>query len=167
MPDWIRGYQFPHLRADLVAGLTLAAYLLPSGIGDASLARLPPVAGLYAAMFSGLVFGWLCSSRYTAVSVTSAISLVIGTTLGGIADGDPSRMAALAACTALLVSAMAFGAWLLRAGSLVNFVSETVLVGFKAGVALTLASTQLPKLFGISGAHGGFLGMPQATSSVI
>jgi high affinity sulfate transporter 1 len=156
MPDWIRGYQFPHLRADLVAGLTLAAYLLPSGIGDASLARLPPVAGLYAVMFSGLVFGWLCSSRHTAVSVTSAISLVIGTTLGGIADGDPSRMAALAACTALLVSALAFGAWLLRAGSLVNFVSETVLVGFKAGVALTLASTQLPKLFGIAGAHGGF-----------
>lgn len=156
VPDWIRDYRVPHLRADLVAGLTLAAYLLPSGIGDASLARLPPVAGLYAVMFSGLVFGWLCSSRYTTVSVTSAISLVIGTTLGGIADGDASRMAALAACTALLVSAMALGAWLMRAGSLVNFVSETVLVGFKAGVALTLASTQLPKLFGISGAHGDF-----------
>lgn len=154
---WLRRYDIPCLRADVVAGLTLAAYLLPAAIGDASLARLSPEAGLYACMFSGLVFWFLCSSRHTAITVTSAISLLMGTTLGGLADGDATRFGALASCTALLVAAMAFCAWLLRAGSLVNFVSETVLIGFKVGVALTLASTQLPKLLGISGAHGGFL----------
>ncbi len=155
-PGWLAGYNLSQGRADVVAGLTLAAYLLPAAIGDASLARLPPEAGLYACLFSGLVFWALCSSRHTAITVTSAISLLMGTTLGSLADGDTSRFGPLAACTALLVAALAFGAWLIRAGSLVNFVSETVLIGFKAGVALTLASTQLPKLFGISGARGGF-----------
>ena len=144
------------LGMDAVAGLTLAAYLLPAGIGDASLAQLPPEAGLYACMFSGLVFWALCGSKRTAVSVTSAISLLMGTSLAAVSGGDPARHGALAACTALLVAALALGAWLLRAGSLVSFVSETVLIGFKAGVALTLAGTQLPKLLGIAGAHGNF-----------
>lgn len=153
---WLRGYGPRALRADAVAGLTLAAYMLPAAIGDASLARLPPEAGLYACLFGGLVFWCLCSSRRTAVTVTSAISLLLGTTLGEMAQGDPSRFAALAACLALMVAILSFGAWLVRAGGLVTFVSETVLIGFKVGVALTLASTQLPKLLGISGAHGGF-----------
>ncbi|MFG0283612.1 MAG: SulP family inorganic anion transporter [Phycisphaerales bacterium JB039] len=156
VPGWLRTYGPGAARADAIAGLTLAAYLLPASIGDASLANLPPEAGLYACMFSGLVFWMLCSSRHTAVTVTSAISLLMGTTLGSLADGDASRFGGLAAGTALLVAALAFGAWLIRAGSLVSFVSETVLIGFKAGVALTLASTQLPKLFGIGGVHGGF-----------
>ncbi|MCC6427009.1 MAG: SulP family inorganic anion transporter [Phycisphaerales bacterium] len=144
------------LRIDVLAGITLAAYLVPAGIGDSSLAGLPPEAGLYACMFSGLVFGWLCGSRHTVITVTSAISLLLGTSLGELAGGDQTRFAALASCTALLVAALALGSWLIRAGELVNFVSETVLVGFKVGVALTLASTQLPKLLGISSGHGGF-----------
>lgn len=154
--EWLRRYSPAALRADAIAGVTLAAYLIPAAIGDASLARLSPETGLYACLFSGLVFWCFCASRHTAITVTSAISLLMGTTLGSLEGIDPSRMAALAACTALLVSAMALVAWLLRAGSLVNFVSETVLIGFKVGVALTLASTQLPKLLGISGAHGNF-----------
>ena len=155
--DWARNYSLLFLRADVVAGITLAAYLLPAGIGDASLARLPPEAGIYACLFGGLVFWLFCSSRHTAITVTSAISLLLGTTLGGLAGGDESRFGALAACTALMVSGLALLAWLLRAGSLVNFVSETVLIGFKAGVALTLASTQLPKLMGIKPGHGDFI----------
>src|SRR5204863_5255750 len=75
---------------------------------------------------------------------------------GALANGDPARFAALAAATALLVAALAFIAWLIRAGVIVNFISETVLVGFKSGVALVLAGTQLPKLFGFKGAHGDF-----------
>jgi high affinity sulfate transporter 1 len=154
--DWLRRYDVGRFRGDAVAGLVLAAYLLPAAIGDASLARLPPEAGLYACMFSGLVFWLFCSSRHTAITVTSAISLMMGTTLGTMAGGDVSRFGALASCTAIFVAALAFLAWMIRAGSLVNFVSETVLIGFKAGVALTLISTQLPKLFGVSGGHGSF-----------
>lgn len=153
---WLRSYKPAWLRTDLVAGLTLAAYLLPSGIGDASLAGLPPEAGIYACLFAGLVFWIFCSSQRTAISVTSAISLLVGSSLGAIAGGDPTRFGALAACTALLVAAIAFLAWLVRAGAIVNFISEPVLVGFKAGVALYLASTQLPKLFGFKGGEGSF-----------
>ena len=153
---WLRLYDRAWLRPDLIAGVTLAAYLLPAGLGDASLANLPPEAGLYACLFAGLVFWLFCSSRHTAVTVTSAISLLVGSSLGELAGGDTTRFAALAACTALIVAAIAFIAWLVRAGAIVNFVSETVMVGFKTGVACVLASTQLPKLFGIHGAHGDF-----------
>src|ERR1700719_4987210 len=80
--EWLRRYNRAWCRLDLLAGITLAAYLLPAALGDASLANLPPEAGLYACLFGGLVFWIFCGSRYTAVSVTSAISLVIGSPPG-------------------------------------------------------------------------------------
>lgn len=153
---WLPAYRFRWLRADLGAGITLAAYLMPAGIGDATLAGLPPEAGLYACIFSGLVFWLFTSSGRTSVTVTSAISLLVGSSLGTITGGDPARFAALAAGTALLVAVIALLAHWVRAGAIVNFISETVLLGFKAGVALYLASTQLPKLCGFTGAHGDF-----------
>ena len=153
---WLPGYQLAWLRPDIVAGLTLAAYLLPAGIGDASLAGLPPEAGLYACLFSGLVFWLFCSSRHTVITVTSALSLLIGASVGELSGGDPARHAAFAACVTLMVAAIAFIAWSIRAGNAIGFFSETVLVGFKAGLALYLASTQLPKLFGFKGSHGDF-----------
>lgn len=153
---WLPGYRVKDLPADLLAGLLLAAYLIPSGIGDASLAGLPPQAGLYASLFPGLVFWIFCSSRQTAVSATSALSLVMGSSLGALAAGDASDFAALAGCTALLVAAIAFAAWLVKAGDIVNFASESVMAGFKTGVALFLISSQLPKLLGIKPVHGGF-----------
>src|SRR5438067_6228254 len=155
---WLHNYHRAWFRLDLLAGVTLAAYLLPAALGDASLANLRPEAGLYACLFSGLVFWIFCGSRYTVVSVTSAISLVIGSSLGEITGGNTMRFGALAAGTALLVSLIAFIAWLAKAGVLVHFISESVMTGFKRGVALFLASTQLPKLFGFHGAHGSFWG---------
>jgi len=153
---WLRSYDRRWLRGDFVAGITLAAYVLPAGLGDASLANLPPEAGLYACLWSGAVFWLFCSSRHTAITVTSAISLLIGASLGEIAGGDAGRFGALAAGTALLVALIAFIAWAVKAGAIVNFISESVMVGFKCGVALFLASTQLPKLLGFHGAHGDF-----------
>src|SRR5687768_5778119 len=146
---WLDTYQPRWVRGDIVAGVTLAAYLLPAGIGDASLAGLPPEAGLYACLFSGLVYWLFCSAKHTVITVTSAISLLMGSSLGELARGDAARFSALAASTAVLVSIIALLAWLFKAGVIVKFISETVLIGFKAGVALYLASTQLPKLFGI------------------
>ncbi len=153
---WLRAYPIDWLRGDLVAGITLAAYLLPAALGDASLANLPPQAGLYACLFSGLVFWMFCSSRHTVITITSAISLLMGASLGPIAGGDSARFGEFAAVTALLVALIAFIAWLVKGGAIVNFISESVMVGFKCGVALFLASTQLPKLFGFHGAHSDF-----------
>src|SRR5437899_12296717 len=154
--NWVRAYQPNWLRADLIAGVTLAAYLMPAGLADASLANLPPEAGLYACLFSGLVFWLFCSLRHTAITVTSAISVLVGASLGDLAGGDPSRFWALASCTALIVGGLAFIAWLAKAGVIVNFISESVLIGFKCGIAIFIASTQLPKLFGFKGSHGHF-----------
>jgi high affinity sulfate transporter 1 len=156
VPAWLRDYRPAWLRADLLAGLTLAAYLLPAGIGDASLAGLPPESGLYACLFSGLVFWLFCSSRHTVITVTSGLSLLVGTSIGELAAGDAARHAALAATVALMTGAIGFGAWIARAGSVAEFFSETVLVGFKTGLALYLATTQLPKMLGFAGSHGDF-----------
>lgn len=156
LPTWLRDYRLTWLRADLVAGVTLAAYLIPASIGDASLAGLPPQAGLYACAFAGLVFWMFTNSRQSVVTVTSALSLLVGSSLAPLAGGDPGRFAALAAATALLVSALSCLVMLSRAGGIVNFISEPVLVGFKVGVGLYLTATQLPKLCGFTGGHGGF-----------
>ncbi len=153
---WLRTYNATLLRGDILAAITLAAYLLPAALGDASLANLPPEVGLYACLFGGLIFWIFCGSRYTAISVTSAISLVIGSSIGEITGGNTMRFGALAAGTALLVSLIAFIAWLAKAGVMVHFISESVMTGFKSGVALFLASTQLPKLFGFHSTHGSF-----------
>src|SRR5213079_1733723 len=98
---WLASYDRAWFRGDVIAGLTLAAYLLPAGIGDASLAGLPPQAGLYACLFGGLVFWLFCSSKHTTVTVTSALSLLIGASVAEFSAGDPGRQAALAAAVAV------------------------------------------------------------------
>jgi high affinity sulfate transporter 1 len=153
---WLREYELSWLRWDLVAGLTLAAYFLPSGLAYASIANLPPQAGLYSCLCAGLVFWLFCSARQTAVAPTSAIAILVGSSLGQLAGGDTARFGAFAATTALLVGAMSILAFVVRAGAVANFISETVLTGFKTGLALYLTSTQLPKLLGIKGGEGSF-----------
>jgi len=157
LPAWIKSYKRSWIKNDMIAGVTLAAFLIPAGLGDATLANLPPEAGLYACLFAGLVFWLFSSSTHTVITVTSAISLLIGATIGNIADGDTSKFAALASASALLVGAIAFIARPMRAGVIINFVSESVMVGFKIGIGLFLISTQLPKLLGFSSGHGGFI----------
>src|SRR5207244_7503894 len=97
---WLPTYDRRWLRSDVFAGITLAAYLLPAGLGDASLANLPPEAGLYACLFGGLVFWLFCRLRHTVITVTSAISFPVRASLGEIAGGDTTRFGALSAGTA-------------------------------------------------------------------
>ncbi|WP_153954460.1 SulP family inorganic anion transporter [Cupriavidus necator] len=149
--QWLPSYQPQWLAHDAIAGVTLAAYGIPVSLAYASLAGLPPQYGIYCYLAGGLFYALFGSSRQLAVGPTSAISMLVGVTVAGMANGDPSRWASIAALTALLISAMCVLAWLLRLSSLVNFISETILLGFKAGAALTIALTQLPKLFGVKG----------------
>jgi high affinity sulfate transporter 1 len=153
---WLRGYRPEWLRADAVAGVTLAAYAVPVSLAYATIAGLPPERGLYGYLFAGAVYCLFGTSRQLALGPTSAISLVIGTAIAEHAGGDAARAAAIGSLAALLVGAIAVAAWLLRLGSVVSFVSETVLAGFKVGAALVIASTQLPKLFGLAAQGDGF-----------
>src|SRR3954452_16071310 len=149
--QWLPGYRATWLPKDAIAGITLAAYGIPVSLAYASLAGLPPQYGIYGYLVGGLFYALFGSSRQLAIGPTSAISMLVGVTVAAMADGDPARWASIAALTAVLIAGMCAVAWLLRLSSLVNFISETILLGFKAGAALTIAMTQLPKLFGVKG----------------
>ncbi|HTJ93702.1 MAG TPA: SulP family inorganic anion transporter [Pararobbsia sp.] len=154
--QWLRRYQPRWLANDAIAGLTLAAYGIPVSLAYASLAGLPPQYGIYGYLVSGLFYALFGSSRQLAIGPTSAISMLVGVTVAAMAEGDPARWASIAALTAVLIAGMCLMAWLLHLSSLVNFISETILLGFKAGAALTIAMTQLPKLFGVQGGGESF-----------
>jgi sulfate permease, SulP family len=151
--QWLPGYQRAWLRKDVLAGTTLAAYAVPNAVAYALLAGLPPVAGLAGFLFGGLLYAVLGTSRRLAFGPTSAISLVVATTLAPLALGDMHRYAALAGLAALLVGALALGAWAMRWGGIAHFISQPVLTGYKFGAAIVIAITQLPDLLGVS--HGG------------
>jgi len=154
--QWVPGYRGAWLRNDVVAGITLAAYAIPVSLAYASLAGLAPQQGIYCYLVAGLAYALFGTSRQLAIGPTSAISLLVGTTVAGMAGGDPERWTQIAALVALLFAAMSLIAWALRLSSIVNFISETILLGFKAGAALTIAMTQLPKLFGVPGGGDSF-----------
>lgn len=154
--QWLSGYQAGWLKSDIVAGITLAAYAVPVSMAYASLAGMPPQHGIYCYLLGGLCYAVFGTSRQLAIGPTSAIALLVGSTLAGMAEGDPSRWAGIAALTALAVAALSVLAWLLRLSGLVSFISETILLGFKAGAALTIGLTQLPKLFGVTGGGDHF-----------
>lgn len=154
--QWLRGYRRAWLRHDAVAGITLAAYAIPVSLAYASLAGLPPQHGIYCYLLAGAAYALFGTSRQLAIGPTSAISLLVGTTLAGMAGGDATRWIQIAALAALAVSVVSFIAWALKLSSLVNFISETILLGFKAGAAITIAMTQLPKLFGVRGGGDHF-----------
>ena len=154
--SWLPRYERGWILPDVTAGVTLAAYAIPVSLAYAALAGLPPESGLYCYLVAGIGYAVFGSSRHLAIGPTSAISLLIGMTLGGLSGGDPARQAALASMTALIVAAFFAVAWLLRLSALVNFISDSILTGFKAGAALVIVSTQLPKLFGVAGGGDDF-----------
>lgn len=148
---WLGKYERAWLARDGVAGVTLAAYAIPVSLAYATLAGLPPQVGIYCYLVGGVGYALLGTSRQLAVGPTSAIAMLVGTTVGGMAGGDAARAAGIAALAALVAAALGVLSWSLRLSGLVNFISETILTGFKAGAALTIGLTQLPKLFGVSG----------------
>ncbi|MFX1675888.1 SulP family inorganic anion transporter [Paraburkholderia sp. A2WS-5] len=149
--QWLPDYRLPWLSSDLVAGVTLAAYGIPVSLAYATLAGLPAQYGIYCYLVGGIFYALFGTSRQLAIGPTSAISMLVGVTVTDMAGGDPGRFASIAALTAILIAIMCLIGWILRLSSLVNFISETILLGFKAGAALTIALTQLPKLFGVKG----------------
>ena len=154
--SWTRGYDAHWLKRDVIAGVTLAAYAIPVSMAYATLAGVPPHHGIYCYLLGGLGYALFGTSRQLAVGPTSAIGLLVGSTVAGMAAGDPARWGAIAALAALMVALICGLSWLFRLSGLVSFISETILLGFKAGAALTIAMTQLPKLFGVPGGGDHF-----------
>ena len=148
---WLAEYKIRWLAADFIAGITLAAYAIPVSLAYAGLAGLPPEVGIYGYLLGGLGYALLGSSRQLAVGPTSAISLMVAGTVAAMAKGDAERYAQIASLAGFTVALLCLVAWLLRLSVLVRLISDSILVGFKAGAGLTIIMTQLPSLFGVAG----------------
>ena len=153
---WLAGYRPAWLSHDLIAGVTLAAYAIPVSLAYATLAGLPPQVGIYGYLLGGLGYALLGSSRQLAVGPTSAISLMVAATVSGMAQGDAQRYAQIASLAGFTVAALCLMSWALRLSALVKLISDSILVGFKAGAGLTIAMTQLPSLFGVAAGGNNF-----------
>ncbi|MBB3086034.1 SulP family inorganic anion transporter [Geodermatophilus sabuli] len=152
----LRGYRAGWLRADLVAGLTVWAVLVPESLAYATIAGVPPVVGLYAAVPALLLYGLLGSSRHLVVASMSATAALSAGIVGDLADGGSDRYVALTTALAVVVGLVGLAAGLARMGFLASFISEPVLKGFIIGLALTIIVGQLPKLFGVPKGDGDF-----------
>lgn len=154
--NWLPLYRRTSLWPDLVAGVTLAAYAVPVAMAYSLLAGLAPQTGIYCYIFSGIIYALFTSSRHLSVGPIASISVMVATVVGTMAGGNPDVYMAITAMTAGMVAVLCFLAWLMRLNSFVNFISESILLGFKAGAALSIASMQLPKLLGLTGGGNNF-----------
>jgi sulfate permease, SulP family len=145
----LRSYRRSWLRGDLVAGVTVAAYLVPQVMAYAAVAGLPPVAGLWAALPALVVYAVLGSSTSLSMGPEATTALMTAIAIGPLATGDPARYAGLAATLALLVGVMSVAAWLLRLGFVADLLSRPVLVGYLAGVAVIMIADQLRRVTGV------------------
>ncbi len=138
------------LRADMIAGLTVALVLIPQSMAYAQLAGLPPYYGLYASFLPGIIAALFGSSRQLATGPVAVVSLMTASALEPIAGTNPELYLAYAIMLALMVGIFQIGLGLLRLGVLVNFLSHPVVIGFTNAAAIIIGTSQLGKLFGVS-----------------
>lgn len=153
---WAKEYNRDWLRPDIIAGVTVGAFVIPESIAFVSLANLPPEVGLYSAMVALLIYAIFGTSRQLSVGPLSTLSILVGSTLGALMIPNASQYALIASLVAVIAGVLALLAWVLRLGFIVKFISKPVLTGFLAGISLFIISGQLPKLFGIEGGTGNF-----------
>jgi sulfate permease, SulP family len=151
---WLPAYQRSWLRADLIAGLTVVALLIPEGMAYAQIAGVPPVAAFYAAPIGLLLFAVFGTSRQLVVAVSSAIAAMSFATVSGIAQPNTSEFIVMTAALAVLTGLVCVLAGLLKLGRIAQFFSESVMVGFISGLALIIIVKQLPKIFGVESGEG-------------
>jgi len=155
--DWLPSYRKEWLPADVVAGLTAAAVVIPKALAYATIAGLPVQVGLYTAFVPMVIYALLGTSRPLSVSTTTTLAILTAAELAEVsATGDPATLTRVAATLTLMVGAVLVLAGLLRLGFLANFISEPVLVGFKAGIGCVIVLDQVPKLLGVHIQKGGF-----------
>src|SRR5512136_3202693 len=156
--NWLLSYQREWLSSDLIAGLITAAVVIPKAMAYATIAGLPVQVGLYTAFLPMVVYAILGTSRPLSVSTTTTLAILAAAQLGQVVpDGDPASLMRASVTLTFLVGAILVLASLLRFGFIANFISEPVLIGFKAGIAIVIVVDQVPKLLGIHFHKGGFI----------
>jgi high affinity sulfate transporter 1 len=156
--QWLASYQREWVRADLFAGLTAAAVVIPKAMAYATIAGLPVEVGIYTAFVPLVIYALLGTSRPLSTSTTTTIAILVGTELAIVApNADAATLLTASTTLAVLVGAFLVLASLLRIGFIANYISEPVLVGFKAGIGLVIVVDQIPKLLGVHFDKGSFL----------
>ena len=153
---WLPKYERAWLRTDLIAGLTVVALLIPEGMAYAQIAGVPPQTAFYAAPIGLLAFAIFGTSRQLVVAVSAIIATMSFATVSLIAVPDTPEFILLTAALAVLAGLISIICGLLKLGRVAQFFSESVMVGFLTGLALTVMIKQVPKLLGIEGGHGNF-----------
>lgn len=151
---WLHAVNVSTLRADLQAGLTGAIIVLPQGVAYALIAGLPPEYGLYAAIVPALIAALFGSSYHLISGPTVAMSIVVLTTLSPLATPGSEQFIHLALTLTFLAGVFQLALGLARLGTLVNFVSHSVVIGFTAGAAVLIATSQLKNVFGVNISSG-------------
>lgn len=146
----LRHYERGWLRGDLLAGVTVAAYLVPQVMAYAEVAGLPAVVGLWACVGPLLVYAALGSSRQLSIGPESTTALMTAAAIGAMGAGDPERYGSLAAALALAVGVVCLLGYVGRLGFLADLLSRPVLVGYMAGIAALMVVSQLGKLGGMA-----------------
>ena len=158
MENWLASYRKEWLRPDVVAGLTTAAVVIPKAMAYATIAGLPVQVGLYTAFLPMMIYAALGTSRVLSVSTTTTIAILAAAQLGKVVpEGDPASLLTASAMLTLLVGLVLIAASFLRLGFVANFISEPVLIGFKAGIGVVIVLDQVPKILGIHFAKGSFV----------
>ena len=147
--EWPQKYDGTSLKMDILAGLTVALVLIPQSMAYAELAGLPPYYGLYASFLPPMIAAVFGSSRQLATGPVAVVSLLTATILEPLATAGSQQYISYAILLALLVGAFQFSLGVLKLGLVVNFISHPVVNGFTNAAALIIATSQLPKLFGI------------------
>ena len=157
LPHWLASSSADSLRPDIVAGLTTGAVIIPMAMAYAMIAGLPVQVGLYTALVPMAIYAVLGTSRVLSVSTTTTVAILTAAQLGQVVpDGNPAVLLKASATLTLLVGAALLLACLLHLGTVANFISEPVLVGFKAGIGLVIVMDQIPKILGIHFTRGAF-----------
>ncbi|HEY6929450.1 MAG TPA: SulP family inorganic anion transporter [Thermoanaerobaculia bacterium] len=157
LPEWLLAYRKEWLRVDVIAGLTAAAVVIPKAMAYATIAGLPVEIGLYTAFVPMLVYAVFGTSRVLSVSTTTTLAILVGADLSqAAAEGQPEALTRALSTLALLVGAILVVAWIFRLGFVANFISEPVLIGFKAGIGVVIVLDQVPKLLGFHIEKGRF-----------
>lgn len=152
----LRNYKRDWVRADVIAGMTVWAVLVPSSLAYATLAGVSPVVGLYAAPAALVLYAAFGSSRQLITAPSAAVAVLSAAVVGNTVAGNDDQFIATTAALAICVGAAAVLAGLLRLGFLANFISEPVLKGFIVGLSFTILASQVPTLFGIEPSGGDF-----------
>lgn len=155
--SWLRRYSGRYLRADLVAGLTVAVVAVPQSMAYALIAGVPVQYGLYASIVPTIVAGLWGSSAHLVTGPTTAVSLVVFTTLAELVPAGTPHFIELAFLLAFIVGVIQIGMGLARLGAFLNFVSHSVILGFSSGAAVLIGFKQLPNFLGVTLEKGGSL----------